>query len=186
MGKWPAAIHAKDSKAVSKDYGAVNMAAAQEVKNYIHALVQGAQGNNKFKGGKYRKNQGSSKKKDYQSKPFNSRNKSARNNPKKRGPNGNGSGGSTPNYPPPKNGESEIKVIDGVKRYWCAKCNRWTLSHTTDQHKSKEELKAEKDGTPNVGMARVNFNLHPSVFMVKGPLAINTNYGFADWIKRSS
>ena len=36
-------------------------------------------------------------------------------------PKANQKGGS----PPPKEGESEIHVINGVKKYWCAKCNRW-------------------------------------------------------------
>ena len=49
-----------------------------------------------------------------------------------------------PRAPPPKAGEPEIKVIDGKKQYWCAKCNRWTESHGTDGHKTKEQLQAER------------------------------------------
>jgi hypothetical protein len=48
-------------------------------------------------------------------------------------------------YEPPKSGEPDTKTVKNAKgqqesRYWCANaaCNRWTLSHTTDGHGTKE------------------------------------------------
>jgi len=37
----------------------------------------------------------------------------------------------------PKSGESQTKTRDGVTRYWCGKCGRWTLSHATDACQGK-------------------------------------------------
>ena len=58
-------------------------------------------------------------------------------------------------HPPPKAGESEIKMINGKKTYWGSKCNRWTLSHGTESHKTKEEL--AKLSTPSAN--KVSFDL---------------------------
>ena len=35
----------------------------------------------------------------------------------------------------PKPEEPETKVVDGTTHYWCGKCRRWNLSHTTANHK---------------------------------------------------
>ena len=171
-GKWPAASNAKDSKAMNKNYGNVNMAASQDLQRYVNSLVQNATKYDKSKDkchncgqrghwsrdcpqkktGRSNRNQ----RDPNRGKP-NSRNKSARNNP----------GRATARTPPPKPGESEIKFIDGKKKYWCKECNRWTESHGTDSHKSKEELRAQSKNSVNT--ARVNFDLHPSVFHLKRP-----------------
>ena len=42
---------------------------------------------------------------------------------------------------PPKQGESEIKFFpDNTKRYWCSKCGRWTLSHSTSNHRDRKSV----------------------------------------------
>ena len=75
---------------------------------------------------------------------------------------------SSSKWAPPKNGESEIKHIDGKKKYWCGKCKRWTNNHTTENHKSREEL---KKSSPSANIARVSFNMHPSAYKVTcGPV----------------
>ena len=163
-GKWPAAAHAKDSKAMNKNFGNVNKVATDDLRRMVNALVQSATASsgNKGKGNGFQK--GQNRKPDFKGKKFNSRDKSARNNPKKNLPAG------------PKPGESEIKFIDGTKRYWCAKCNRWTISHTTDQHKSKEELQANNKGT--AGMTKLDFDFHPSAYFVSGPRKAS----ISDWL----
>ena len=35
---------------------------------------------------------------------------------------------------PPKEGSAETKKVDGKTWKWCAKCSRWTLSHSTSEH----------------------------------------------------
>ena len=172
--KWPATAHAKDSKAMNRNFGNVNMAATADLKRVVHALVQSASGNprdksndvckNCNKKGHWARECPEGKKKGYTPKTFVPRNKSARSVP---GKDGSRRPGSSPRTPPPKDGESEIKFINGKKSYWCSKCNRWTLSHGTDNHKSKEELTGQPKAA--AGMARVNFNLHPSAFMTIGP-----------------
>ena len=155
-GKWPAASHAKDSKAMNRNYGSVNMANQDTLQKMANALVkQLQQGDNK----KF-KNNGKGPRKG---KPHNSRDKSNRNNPGRRD-----SKRKQDRNPalttPPKTGENETKFIDGTKRFWCEKCGRWTLSHTSDQHKSKEELQAQNK---TAGMARLNFDMHPAAFIAK-------------------
>ena len=145
--KWPAATHAKDSKAVSKSYGNVNKAATAELKNIVNALVQSANNGRKPKADKFGK--------DKRKFP-NSSNKSDRNNPKGSGTNKFNKRGTKPQgrTPPPKAGESEIKFIGGKKHYWCAKCNRWTLTHGTESHKTREQLQKEHTPSSRHGQCR--------------------------------
>ena len=52
---------------------------------------------------------------------------------------GKGSGSSTPwTKVAPANGAPETKTMHGKPFHWCAKCKRWTTSHKTVEHKSKE------------------------------------------------
>jgi len=155
--KWLAAAHATD-KAVNKNFGRVNKSQATEIKNLVNTLIQSANNNSgKSSSLKWTKVKGKTK---------NSSNKSEQNNP-----NCKSSGCSNTHHdvtqgmrtPPLRDGESENKFIDGKKKYWCAKCNQWTLSHGTDRHQTKEKLKAELQ--PTTGMSRINFDLHPSAFM---------------------
>ena len=173
--KWPAASHAKDSKAMNKNFGNVNMAATTELKRVVNALIQNAGGGssrdksndlckNCNKKGHWARECPEKKKGGYNAKPFNTRGKTSSSG--NSGRDGSRRNNSSPRTPPPKSGEAEIKFINGKKSYWCSKCNRWTLSHGTDNHKSKEELKGS---SPTAGMARVNFDLHPSAFMTMGP-----------------
>jgi len=187
--KWPAAAHAKDAKGINQNYGTVNMADTNQLKQMVYALVQSAGGSSRDKSSDTCNNCGKKghwardcrDKRNGDGKTFSSKYKSLRNNPGRGGPGRGGPGrtGNTPRTPPPKPGESEIKFINGKKSYWCAKCNRWTISHGTDGHKTKEELQG---GRPAASMARVNFDLHPSAFMAMGPASIDCNgNGYWSW-----
>ena len=35
---------------------------------------------------------------------------------------------------PPKDGESQSKVVDGISYKWCAKCRHWVTTHTMATH----------------------------------------------------
>ena len=52
---------------------------------------------------------------------------------------------------PPKSGEAHEKELNGKKVKWCGKCGRWG-NHSTAEHKSKEQLKKEKE--QNAGSAQ--------------------------------
>ena len=170
--KWPAAQKVKDSKAVDQTFGRVNKA---EIKSLVNKLVQSAGNSDKSKPSGWTQ---------VKSKRTNSRNKSERNNPgrkdAKRSENVR-NGGSGPRTPPPKDGESEIKFINGKKKYWCSKCNRWTISHGTENHKTTEELKAV--ARPSAGMTRVNFDLHPSAFKATVNSSCSTGSGWTVVLK---
>ena len=47
---------------------------------------------------------------------------------------------------PPGPGEPKEKVFDGKTLKWCGKCGLWTY-HSTEEHKTKAELDAEKSKT---------------------------------------
>jgi hypothetical protein len=66
-------------------------------------------------------------------------------------------------FPPPRDGDSKIKMSDGKKYYFCQKCKRWNLSHSTDTHKSKDEL-SQTTRSAHAGMAKVSFDLHPAAY----------------------
>ena len=186
-GKWPAAQHATDSKALKRNYGgSVNMV------NAVNALKQalsigGQTGEVRNKGSCFNCGSPDHWAKDCPKKPRNEGRRpfvkqKGRFNPKK----GNGDNprgrrsGRSGLFPPPKPGESEIKQHNGKKYYFCSKCGCWNLTHGTDAHKTKEELAKAK-----VGMARVNFDLHPAAYKAK----VNINFmkvvpqpsSFAEW-----
>jgi hypothetical protein len=52
-------------------------------------------------------------------------------------------------YVPPKEGESEVKMIDGKEHKFCTRCKipRWRADkyrHTTPEHKTRKEIQAER------------------------------------------
>ena len=148
-GKWPAAAHAKDTKKLPRNYGSANMAKA-------NALVQSSGTGNRDKSQDKCHNCGKIGHwaRDCRSKGNGkTQQKSPRDNPKKKG-----RFQKQGKHSPPKAGESEIKHVNGTKLYWCAKCKRWNKTHSTDGHKSKEELKAQAN------MSRVSFDMHPAAF----------------------
>ena len=49
---------------------------------------------------------------------------------------------------PPKEGAPEAKKVDGKLWKWCAKCARWTLSHSTSEHTGRPNNE-ESPTTPN-------------------------------------
>lgn len=168
-GYWPAATHAKDSKALPRDYGSVNKAEVSTIAtltNLVNALVRrettdGSKANaecyNCGEKGHYSRNCPKPARKGGKN---NRGGKGGGGNPKKKG-RGRRGGASSP--PPPKPGESEIRTINGVKKYWCQKCERWTISHGTDGHKTKEELSQIKPQA-NAVIDRVSFDLHPVIY----------------------
>ena len=169
-GQWPATRSSKDTKTLSHNYGTAMKAELDHLKQLMaNALVQyGGDGpaqpngncHNCGKPGHWARDCPQPKKR----KPFNSKQKSQRNNPGKKKAEGRkkGGGSTTPKPPPPKEGEGEITFIDGKKHYWCAKCNRWTVSHGTDTHRSKEDLKAAA-----ANLSRIEWNMAPSAFHVQ-------------------
>eukprot|EP00977_Amphora_coffeiformis_P022713 scaffold11356_cov111-Amphora_coffeaeformis.AAC.1 len=83
-----------------------------------------------------------------------------------------------PRFPLPRNGESEIKTAEGGKKYyWCAKCDNWTISHGTDNHKTREQLRtnvaiATQSHNFTVESGPRHFNQHPTVWMIKDVFAM--------------
>jgi len=57
----------------------------------------------------------------------------------------------------PKEGEAQVKTINGTQCSWCDRCNRWTSGdkrHATAQHKTREELQnASGGGNPSGAQA---------------------------------
>ena len=173
-GLWPATRSNQDTRGLSQNYGRAMKAELDHIKQLMaNALVQyggGSGGNSRDKSSDRCLNCNEvghwardcpHPKKPKGRKPFNSRDKSQRNNPGKKkgsgGKRGNGSRSSKP--PPPKEGESEIIFIEGIKYYWCATCKRWTRSHGTDTHRGKEEPQAAA-----IGLQRVQWDMAPAAF----------------------
>ena len=153
----------KDSKAMNQSYGRVNLAATNELKNMVNALVQSQNmevkhsnpSSNSFKPNRFQK-----KKRNISTNYGPGRNGARFNNKR----NSNGKKANPALKTPPKKGESEIKFIENKKRYWCAKCGRWTLSHGTNSHMTKEELHKSRKHTNKANAAKVNLDWHPAAF----------------------
>ena len=62
---------------------------------------------------------------------------------------------------PPKNGAPEVKKVEGRQWKWCAKCARWTLSHSTSEHTgcpiNAASTPAATDTTANTALPAVGF-----------------------------
>jgi hypothetical protein len=157
---WSPALHAKDSKALLKDYGSVNLTDGSNLKQTVNTLVQKAM---------------SAKPRD-KSKDFcricGKPGHWAKDCPKNKGKRNHRQPNRLSKWAPPKPNENEIKLIDGKKKYWCATCKRWTDTHTTDGHKPREQLSSDKKHKAAANVARVSINMQPSAFHVKanGPI----------------
>ena len=53
-------------------------------------------------------------------------------------------GGKFPSWKnsPPAPGDAEAKKYKGKNFYWCARCNRWSTTHGTVQHRGKDDVAA--------------------------------------------
>jgi hypothetical protein len=72
-----------------------------------------------------------------------------------------GDGNSNPLRAPPKEGETEKKSFknsDGTttERLWCAKCNLWSKTHPTKDHRTKAKIAANPNGSPVATIAQLN------------------------------
>ena len=178
-GKWPAASHAKDSKAIGRSYGNVNAVALNEdrVKQLLANALQRISGDGtRDKSGDKCRTCGENghwardcpKKRDN-----NNRNGDQRNNGRRppfqnrnapfRPQDRTGNRERRQRFPPPKSGESEIKTVGDKKYYWCSKCNNWMVSHGTATHKTNEELRASM-AEARAGSNHYDFDMQPSAY----------------------
>ncbi len=175
--KWPAAAHARDSKAMNRLQGSVNAAnSARGNKKCVNALDRSDAPQVRDKSNDCCNNCGElghwaneCPNRAGGRAPFNSPmrkgqrkggNKPSRNFAKN-------NRGKRSKFPPPGQGDSEVRTDNsGTKWYWCAKCRRWTKTHSTATHQSKEEL-ARSNGPGHVGMARIDFNESPCAYMAQ-------------------
>ena len=59
----------------------------------------------------------------------------------------------------PKAGEPTSRIDRGVTYHWCAKCNRWTKSHNTENHVSKAPPGSARNGSrSSYNKGRTNSN----------------------------
>ena len=183
--KWPAKAHATDSKAIKQSYGSVNKTSTDAIAFQLTQLL------NRDKSNDTCNNCGEKGHWAMECPKRSNTNRSSRPGPGRTNPRGGrggrGGGGfrggrggrgsgrvnnarrppGRPNssystLPPPRDGESEIKMHEGKKLYYCRKCKKWTRSHSTDNHRSREGSSPPDGG--HAGMARVSFDLHPAAF----------------------
>lgn len=148
-GEWPAAMTRKDKSGLPATYGQVNAATLESnlkklEANVLQRVQQGLKSNNpnlKKKGSCYIC--GST---DHWADkcPNKKKNDGRKDKNKSNYRNGKNSKSRSGKFPPPKDGESEVRTDDkGAKYYWCAKCRSWKTTHSTATHKSKGELQAQ-------------------------------------------
>lgn len=75
----------------------------------------------------------------------------------------NGSQSKNWRYAAPGPRESETKKVNDKTFYWCGKCKRWTINHTTEQHTSK------KPSTDSPAQANLSFVEDPSAWNIEFP-----------------
>ena len=169
-GEWPAAQHVRDDRALAKSCGNAMVAIGEKSAKLIANAPQRSNMTGRDKSNDTCNNCGEKGHwaSDCPKSKFNNGSGKTRFN----NDNGNNKRGTNRNrqlqnkFPPPKDGESEIKIdTDGKKCHWCSKCRRWTISHGADTHKSNEELKANRRQA-NVGLTRVNFDVSPAACAV--------------------
>ena len=140
--QWPPAAHAVDSKAPPGRFGA-NMAAQENsiTEARVLALIQQASGSSSQKGaclncgkqGHWRAQCPELK----SGKPSGNHNTSGKSSGRPGRP-PRRSQGSSWRTTPPAEGESSTKTVNNKVFKWCAKCNRWSTTHDTSTHVSKQ------------------------------------------------
>ena len=177
-GKWPAASHAKDSKAIGNQYGDANVVSSKPKANTLERSNQGQPRdksndtcNNCGEKGHWsrdcpKRNQGEkSQGKDKKGKPNKTKAPFQSPSRKKR----------EPRFPPPGENESEIKIDNGKKWYWCQKCRNWTEHHGTAGHVPRNQLKSLK-AQAHVGITQPDYDDQPYAFSVRSkPKVLNTS-----------
>ena len=75
----------------------------------------------------------------------------------------------------PKSGEEKSKTVNGRKFNWCTKCQRWTTTHTTEEHRDTRKKNPEKEinWCPSVWCMQ-SFN-HESLFNSKPDMTHKSN-----------
>jgi hypothetical protein len=188
-GKWPAAAHARDSKAIGRSYGSTNTVFADTlsatklnriIANALQRVVGGgardkSQDKCRFCGEKGHWAQECPKKNKGSVRTPNNNNRFNTRPPDRNNGGRNGERIRKQRFPPPRPGEGEIKTVEGKKFYWCTKCNNWTVSHGTATHKTREELRATMtNDRPRDN--RYDFDVQPSAFAITScPTAFRLN-----------
>ena len=67
---------------------------------------------------------------------------------------------------PPKDGAPSTKIVDGKKFHYCKKCRRWTTTHTTETHVSKNDSNKSTSNNDNGGSA-LALEWRPSLWLVE-------------------
>jgi len=71
---------------------------------------------------------------------------------------------------PPGPSDPQMKKVNRTNFFWCAKCNRWSTSHGTDQHQKKERSDAP---VPSASLA-----IDPSVWIAANTMDPNHDLSF--------
>ena len=162
-GEWPSASTKRDKNSLSSTYGQVNSALGSDLEstlkrleaNVLQRVQQGlkpTESSTKKKGTCF--NCGSP---DHWADkcPNRKPSRTPRTHSDKNKSNHKGRGPRSGKYPPPKEGESEVRTDDkGVKHFWCAKCRAWKTTHSTSTHKKKSELPAQAQAHAGLAQAQ--------------------------------
>ena len=160
---WPASISSRDSRGINRSYGQVHHLQANELRR-----SNGMSGRDKSNDICRICNEKGHWAPDCPNKGnqmnTNSRNHGNRTRSANRQVRRNNRDNRYPRFPAPKEGESEIKRENGKIWYFCKKCRRWNPNHTTETHRSRQELN-QSSSTPAANHIVANFDEHPCAYM---------------------
>ena len=162
-GRWPPAKHASDSRAVPSAFNLSKI----ELMTLIQQSMTSGKCHNCGEEGHWANN---CPKKKSPSGPTPTRSK----------PQGQKPSGKTDCHwrsMPPKEGESQTKVVEGIMFKWCAKCKRWSTTHATATH-TRTKRNANKgnrgyrpSAVPSRPSPTTSGSAHANLFLVPDPLA---------------